>query len=55
MLDDKAKEARRAYKREWNRKNPDKVKLYNERYWIKKANEADTAQTSAINASSATS
>lgn len=32
-----AKEARRAYKREWNRKNKDKVKAANERYWMKKA------------------
>jgi len=32
-----AKEARRAYKREWARKNPDKVKAAQERYWKKKA------------------
>lgn len=28
---------RRAYKAEWRRKNPDKVKAANERYWLKKA------------------
>ena len=32
-----AKEARRAYKREWNRKNPDKVKEAQRRYWEKRA------------------
>lgn len=32
-----AKQARRAYKREWARKNPDRVKQYNENYWNKKA------------------
>jgi hypothetical protein len=30
-------EARRAYKREWQRKNKDKVKMYQENYWSKKA------------------
>ncbi len=35
-----AKEARRAYKREWNRKNPDKVKEAQRRYWEKRAAEA---------------
>lgn len=32
-----AKEAQRAYKRSWRRKNPEKVKEYNRRYWEKKA------------------
>lgn len=32
-----AKEAKRAYHREWQRKNPDKVAIYNNRYWEKKA------------------
>ena len=36
-IDEAAKEARRAYKREWARKNPDKVKAQQERYWAKKA------------------
>lgn len=35
-----AREARRAYKREWNRKNKDKLREYNERYWQKKAEQA---------------
>ena len=30
-------EARRAYKREWNRRNRDKVKMHQERYWERKA------------------
>lgn len=30
-------EARRAYQREWRRKNKDKVKSNNLRYWVRKA------------------
>ena len=30
------KQARRIYSRNWRRANPDKVKQYNERYWLKK-------------------
>ena len=37
MLSEAAKEARRAYKRRWNRENPEKVKAQQERYWAKKA------------------
>lgn len=44
-MDEKAKEARRAYKREWNRKNRDKVKQAQERYWTKKAAAAETPTT----------
>ena len=36
-----AKEARRAYKREWNRKNPDKVRESQRRYWERKALQKD--------------
>lgn len=36
-MDEKALEARRAYKREWQRNNPEKVKAQQERYWAKKA------------------
>lgn len=35
--DNAAVEARRAYKREWARRNPDKVKAAQQRYWEKKA------------------
>lgn len=36
-MDEQAREARRAYKREWNRRNPDKVKAAQDRYWNRKA------------------
>lgn len=36
-MTEKALEARRAYKREWQRNNPDKVRAQQERYWAKKA------------------
>lgn len=42
-----AKEARRQYKREWNRKNKDKVRESQRRYWERKAaaqQETDTTQ-----------
>lgn len=35
--DNAAAEARRAYRREWAKKNPDKIKAAQERYWKKKA------------------
>ena len=35
-----AKEARRAYKREWARNHPDNVRASQEKYWEKKAAEA---------------
>ena len=40
MITAAAKEARRTYKREWNRKNKDKVKAAQERYWNRKAEES---------------
>ena len=33
-------EADREYHSEWQRRNPDKVKLYQQRYWTKKGEEA---------------
>ena len=36
-LKDKARLARNRYAREYRRKNPEKIKAINERYWIKKA------------------
>lgn len=36
-MDERALEARRAYKRAWQRNNPDKVRAQQERYWQKKA------------------
>lgn len=38
-LSKEAMEAQRLYHREWQRKNKDKVRLYNERNWEKKAQE----------------
>ena len=38
-MTEQAKEARRAYKREWNRRNPDKVRAQQARYWEKRAAE----------------
>ena len=43
-MTDAAKEARKAYKRAWNRANPDKVRKYQENYWNKRAQEAQGAQ-----------
>lgn len=40
-MDDKAREARKQYMKEWRAKNPDKVKAINERYWAKKAKESE--------------
>ncbi len=42
-MTEKAKEARRAYKREWCRRNRDKVRAAQERYWARKA-EKEQAQ-----------
>lgn len=39
-----AKEARRQYRREWYRKNRDRVREHNERYWSKKAAAAADSQ-----------
>ena len=36
-MTDEAKAARNAYRREWYRKNPEKRKEYQARYWAKKA------------------
>lgn len=36
-MTEKARAARAAYRREWARKNPDKVKAQQARYWEKKA------------------
>ena len=36
-MTEQAKEARREYKRQWNRRNADKVKAAQARYWERKA------------------
>lgn len=42
-MNEAAKEARRAYKRKWQRENRDKVRQYQETYWNRKAQEAAAA------------
>ena len=42
-MTDQAREARRLYKKEWNRRNKDKVKAAQARYWEKKAATAEAA------------
>ena len=36
-MNEQAREARRAYKRQWAKQNPEKVKAQQERYWAKRA------------------
>lgn len=45
----KAVEARRAYQREWRARNREKIKAYEERYWLKRGSEqtADQAEKKA--------
>lgn len=43
-MDEKAKEAYRAYKREWNQNNRDKVRAAQERYWKRKAEAAERSE-----------
>ena len=46
-MDSKATEARRAYMRAWRKNNPERVKAINERFWSKKAAEAEAAAAAA--------
>lgn len=49
-MDEKAREAQREYLREWRKRNPDRVREANRKYWQKRAaklaaeKEADNAQ-----------
>ena len=43
-MSEAAREARNAYKREWAKKNPDKVKAATRRYWERKAQEAEALE-----------
>jgi len=36
-MSEKAKELRRQYQREWRKRNPDKVKKHQKRYWERQA------------------
>lgn len=40
-LSEEARKARNKYMREWKKKNPDKVRRYNERMWEKKAKQLE--------------
>ena len=46
-MNDAAKEARRAYKRAWNKAHPEKIKQYQETYWTRKAEAAKAAEKEA--------
>lgn len=48
-MDEKAKEARNKYMREWRAKNKDKVKVIQERYWKKKGREIKENYEGCIN------
>jgi len=41
-VNEKAVEARRAYKRQWAKNNRDKVRAQQERYWARKAAAAES-------------
>ena len=44
MMTEQAKEARRAYKREWNEKNRERIRKYQEDYWERKYREGMAAR-----------
>ena len=46
-MSEKGNEARRAYKREWARRNPDKIREQQRRYWERKAAAAEGRQQAA--------
>lgn len=48
-MNDAARAARNAYKRAWNKANPEKVKAQQERYWEKRATEMQQAPNEATN------
>lgn len=41
-MNDRARSARNAYRRQWARGNKDKIRAQQERYWEKKAAEIDS-------------
>lgn len=44
-MDNAARDARNAYRREWYRKNKDKAKAQQEKYWERKAQKINNAET----------
>lgn len=47
VQDDSARAAQRQYMREWRKRNPDKVKASQERFWLKKAAEIRSQEQTA--------
>ena len=47
-MNEAAKEARRAYIREWQRKNKDKVRAAQVRYWERKAEKIRSAESEIV-------
>lgn len=43
-MNEQGKEARRAYKREWARRNPEKTREYQRNYWERRAAAAEERQ-----------
>lgn len=52
-MNEAAKEARREYKRRWNREHPEKVRQYQANYWTRKAEQAKAAAAGVQEASGA--
>ena len=48
-IDERAKELRRKYLREWRAKNPDKMRKYAESYWARKAEKIEKELNNADN------
>ena len=44
-MEEKAKAAKTAYMREWHAKNRDRRKAANEKYWVRKYDEMQAAET----------
>ena len=47
-MSESGKEARRAYKREWARRNPDKIREQQRRYWERRAAAAEERRQAAL-------
>ena len=41
---EKARQAKNEYQRQWRKKNPEKVKQYQESYWIRKVQEVELSE-----------
>ena len=47
-MDEKARAAQREYLREWRKRNPDKVRESNRRYWARRAAKKAQAEQEAV-------